>query len=63
MVLNFSVIKKIIKDSDILLQLNLPDEKDLENLSPNKNLIGFLTQQIIKIEYQNYLKIILTFFL
>ena len=31
---------KIVKESDILLQLNLPDEKDLVNLSPNKNLIG-----------------------
>ena len=36
----FSEKEKIIKDSDILLQLNLPDEKDLKNLSPNKNLIG-----------------------
>ena len=36
----FSDKEKIIKDSDILLQLNLPDEKDLKNLSPNKNLIG-----------------------
>ena len=32
--------KKIIEESDILLQLNLPDEKDLEILTPNKNLIG-----------------------
>ena len=31
---------EIIKNSDILLQLNLPNEKDLKNLSPNKNLIG-----------------------
>ena len=36
----FSDKKKIIEDSDILLQLNLPDEKDLEILTPNKNLIG-----------------------
>ena len=36
----FSDKEKIIKDSDILIQLNLPDEKDLKNLSPNKNLIG-----------------------
>ena len=36
----FSDKKKIIKESDILLQLNLPDEKDLEILTPNKNLIG-----------------------
>ncbi len=36
----FSDKDKIIKESDILLQLNLPDEKDLEKLSPNKNLIG-----------------------
>ena len=41
MVPNFLVIKKkIIEESDILLQLNLPDEKDLEILTPNKNLIG-----------------------
>ena len=36
----FTDKEKIIQDSDILLQLNLPDEKDLKNLSPNKNLIG-----------------------
>ena len=36
----FSDKGKIIKDCDILLQLDLPDEKDLKNLSPNKNLIG-----------------------
>ena len=36
----FSDKKKIIEESDILLQLNLPDEKDLEILTPNKNLIG-----------------------
>ena len=36
----FSNKEKILKDSDILLQLNLPCEKDLKNLSPNKNLIG-----------------------
>ena len=36
----FSNKKKIIKESDILLQLNLPDEDDLRGLSPNKNLIG-----------------------
>ena len=36
----FSDKKKIIEESDILLQLNLPDEKDLELLTPNKNLIG-----------------------
>ena len=33
----FSDKEKIIKESDILLQLNLPDEKDLKNLPPNKN--------------------------
>ena len=32
--------QKIIKDSDILLQLNLPNEKDLNHLTANKNLIG-----------------------
>ena len=31
---------KIISKSDILLQLNLPNENDLKHLSPNKNLIG-----------------------
>ena len=31
---------KIIKDSNILLQLNLPDEHDLKHVSPNNNLIG-----------------------
>jgi len=36
----FADKEKIIKDSDILLQLNLPVEKDLKNLTPNKNLIG-----------------------
>ena len=36
----FSDKKKIIKESDILLQLNLPNEEDLKNLSPNNNLIG-----------------------
>ena len=36
----FSDKDKIVKESDILLQLNLPDEKNLNNLSPNKNLIG-----------------------
>ena len=36
----FNDKEKIIRHSDILLQLNLPDEKDLKNLSPNKNLIG-----------------------
>ena len=36
----FSDKKKIIKDSNILLQLNLPNEEDLKNLSPNNNLIG-----------------------
>ena len=36
----FSDKRKIIEESDILLQLNLPDEKDLEILTPNKNLIG-----------------------
>ena len=36
----FSNKDKIIKEADILLQLNLPDERDLKNLSPNKNLIG-----------------------
>ena len=32
--------EKIIKESDILLQLNLPNEKDLSNIPPNKNLVG-----------------------
>ena len=32
--------QKIIKESDILLQLNLPNEKDLNHLTANKNLIG-----------------------
>ena len=32
--------EKIIKDSDILLQLNLPNENDLNTIPPNKNLIG-----------------------
>ena len=36
----FSEKEKIIKESDILLQLNLPSEEDLKILSPNKNLIG-----------------------
>jgi len=36
----FNNKEQIIKDCDILLQLDLPDEKDLKNLSPNKNLIG-----------------------
>ena len=36
----FSNKDKIIKEADILLQLNLPDERDLKNLIPNKNLIG-----------------------
>jgi len=36
----FSEKEKIIKESDILLQLNLPPEEDLKILSPNKNLIG-----------------------
>tara|TARA_Y100000996_G_scaffold35241_1_gene24725 strand:- start:78 stop:1166 length:1089 start_codon:yes stop_codon:yes gene_type:complete len=36
----FSDKEKVIKESDILLQLNLPDENNLKNLSPNKNLIG-----------------------
>tara|TARA_B100000963_G_scaffold27414_1_gene20426 strand:+ start:62 stop:1150 length:1089 start_codon:yes stop_codon:yes gene_type:complete len=36
----FSKKEKIIKDCDVLLQLNLPEEEDLKNLSPNKNLIG-----------------------
>ena len=36
----FSDKEQIIKNCDILLQLNLPDEEDLKNLSPNKNLIG-----------------------
>ena len=36
----FSDKKKIIKESDILLQLNLPNEEDLKNLSPKNNLIG-----------------------
>ena len=58
----FSDKEKIIKDSDILLQLNLPDEKDLKNLSPNKNLIGVFDPKIIKIVFQNFLKIILMFF-
>ena len=31
---------KIIKESDILLQLNLPNEKDLNSIPSNKNLIG-----------------------
>ena len=30
----------IIKESDILLQLNLPGDDELEHLTPNKNLIG-----------------------
>jgi len=32
--------EKIIKDADILLQLNLPNEKDLNSIPSNKNLIG-----------------------
>ena len=32
--------EKIIKESDVLLQLNLPNEKDLSSIPPNKNLIG-----------------------
>ena len=32
--------EKIIKESDILLQLNLPNENDLNTIPPNKNLIG-----------------------
>ena len=36
----FNNKEQILKDCDILLQLNLPDEKDLKNLPPNKNLIG-----------------------
>ena len=36
----FSDKKKIIKESNILLQLNLPNEEDLKNLSPKNNLIG-----------------------
>ena len=32
--------QKIIKESDILLQLNLLNEKDLNHLTANKNLIG-----------------------
>ncbi len=36
----FSDKKKIIKESNILLQLNLPNEEDLKNLSPSNNLIG-----------------------
>ncbi len=36
----FSDKKKIIKESDILLQLNLPNEEDLKNLSSKNNLIG-----------------------
>ena len=49
---------EIIKNSDILLQLNLPDEKDLKNLSPNKNLIGVFDptknkDQILKLSENN----------
>ena len=36
----FSDKEKIIKDSDILLQLNLPEEKDLMHLTADNNLIG-----------------------
>ena len=36
----FESKEKIIKESDILLQLNLPNEKDLNNIPSNKNLIG-----------------------
>ena len=36
----FNNKEEILKNCDILLQLNLPVEKDLKNLSPNKNLIG-----------------------
>tara|TARA_B100001027_G_scaffold197984_1_gene155803 strand:+ start:319 stop:1407 length:1089 start_codon:yes stop_codon:yes gene_type:complete len=36
----FSTKEEIIKNSDILLQLNLPSENDLKNLTSNKNLIG-----------------------
>ena len=32
--------EKNIKESDILLQLNLPNENDLNTIPPNKNLIG-----------------------
>ena len=32
--------EKIIKESDILLQLNLPNENDLNTIPPNKNLVG-----------------------
>jgi len=32
--------EKIIKESDILLQLNLPNENDLNSIPSNKNLIG-----------------------
>ena len=36
----FDSKEKIIIESDILLQLNLPNEKDLNCIPPNKNLIG-----------------------
>ena len=36
----FDKKEKIIKKSDILLQLNLPEEDELKHLTPNKNLIG-----------------------
>ncbi len=36
----FDKKEKIIKESDILLQLNLPEEDELKHLTPNKNLIG-----------------------
>ncbi len=36
----FDKKERIIKESDILLQLNLPEEDELKHLTPNKNLIG-----------------------
>ena len=35
-------------------QLNLPDEKDLKNLSPNKNFIGVLIQQKIRSYFKTW---------
>ena len=49
----FSDKEKILKDCDILLQLKLPNEKDLKNLSPNKSLIGVLILQATKIVFQS----------
>ena len=50
--------EKILKDANILLQLNLPKENDLKYLSPNNNLIGVFDvnnnkDRIIKLSENN----------